>query len=122
MRTVFAFCAATVSIGSIAITALPSQAESEVCIKNNGAYSLKAELHGTNGITSSTFTNPNTHCFNLDSLGTEVGDTYKLSAVASGGTTAGATKKCFRKTRLSSTETLNYKAGGTSSAVTCEIN
>jgi hypothetical protein len=121
MRTVFAFCAAAVSIGSIAVTALPSQAEDKVCIQNKGAYSLKAELHGTNGITSSTFTNPNTHCFTLDDLGTEVGDTYKLSAVASGGTTAGHTKKCFNKTRLSDSGTLNYTAAGSSSAVTCEI-
>ena len=52
MRPIIAFLAAAASFGSIAITASPSQAEKYMCIKNGGAYILKAELHGTKGTSS----------------------------------------------------------------------
>ena len=119
MRPIIAFLAAAASFGSIAITASPSQAETYMCIKNGGAYTLKAELHGTKGTSSKTFTNPNSNCFNLDTIGTEVGDSYKLVVISSGGTTGGAKTTCVKTTRGSDTSTLYYESEGTSSNIAC---
>ena len=96
MRPIIAFLAAAASFGSIAITASPSQAETYMCIKNGGAYTLKAELHGTKGTSSENLTNPNSNCFNLDTIGTEVGDSYKLVVKASGATTGGGKQLASR--------------------------
>ena len=119
MRPIIAFLAAAASFGSIAITASPSQAETYMCIKNGGAYTLKAELHGTKGTSSKTFTNPNSNCFNLDTIGTEVGDSYKLVVISSGGTTGGAKTTCVKTTRGSDTSKLYYESEGTSSNISC---
>ena len=119
MRPIIAFLAAAASFGSIAITASPSQAEKYMCIKNGGAYILKAELHGTKGTSSENLTNPNSNCFNLDTIGTEVGDSYKLVVKAIGGTTGGATTTCVRTTRGTDTSKLYYESGGTTPYITC---